>query len=183
MDDSNRLISYPRRIISGGQTGADYGGLLAGFHLGIPTGGTAPRGWRICLPSGEDGANPNLSQFGLIEHESREYPPRTQQNVADADATVWFGYTDSPGGRLTIKTAQELNKPYIFTPSPQELRRWLEEERVGVLNVAGNRLSPENPGIQQLVFATIVEAISGEKAVWRIQPLPPGGGDSANVEP
>ena len=31
-----------KKIISGGQTGADRGGLLAGRHLGIETGGTAP---------------------------------------------------------------------------------------------------------------------------------------------
>ena len=33
------------RIISGGQTGADEGGLMAAALLGIPTGGWMPRGF------------------------------------------------------------------------------------------------------------------------------------------
>jgi hypothetical protein len=32
-------------VISGGQTGADQGGLRATRACGIPTGGWAPRGW------------------------------------------------------------------------------------------------------------------------------------------
>ena len=34
------------KIISGGQTGADMGGLRAGRALNIPTGGSAPHGWK-----------------------------------------------------------------------------------------------------------------------------------------
>jgi len=33
-------------VISGGQTGADRGGLIAAKELGIPTGGTAPLGYK-----------------------------------------------------------------------------------------------------------------------------------------
>jgi hypothetical protein len=150
---------YPSKIISGGQTGADYAGLLAGVQLGLETGGTAPRGWRICLEDGRDGSNPELARFGLIEHASRDYPPRTKQNVADADGTVWFGYAGSPGGKLTVNTARRLGKPCIVNPSAHELRDWLEQNRIEVLNVAGNRLSPENPNIQDMTFRTLVEAI------------------------
>lgn len=32
-------------VLSGGQTGADLGGLRAARACGIPTGGWAPRGW------------------------------------------------------------------------------------------------------------------------------------------
>ena len=35
----------PSKIISGGQTGADMGGLLAAKDLGIRTGGWMPKGW------------------------------------------------------------------------------------------------------------------------------------------
>lgn len=34
-----------RKIISGGQTGADQGGLRAGRLLHLETGGTAPHNW------------------------------------------------------------------------------------------------------------------------------------------
>jgi hypothetical protein len=151
--------TYPSKIISGGQTGADYAGLLAGVQLGIETGGTAPRGWRICLEDGRDGSNPELAELGLTEHASRDYPPRTKQNVADADGTAWFGYAGSPGGKLTVNTAKRLGKPCIVNPSAHELRAWLDQNKIAVLNVAGNRLSPENPNIQALTLETLIEAI------------------------
>lgn len=52
------------KIISGGQTGADEGGLEGARLLGIPTGGTAPKGYRT-----ENGPNLTLRDtYGLVEH-------------------------------------------------------------------------------------------------------------------
>ncbi len=53
------------KIISGGQTGADRGGLEAGRVLGIETGGTCPKFFRT-----ETGHDVSLQGFGLVEHES-----------------------------------------------------------------------------------------------------------------
>ena len=44
------------KVVSGGQCGADLGGLLAAELLGIPTGGIAPNGFRT-----EKGKQPILS--------------------------------------------------------------------------------------------------------------------------
>jgi hypothetical protein len=126
--------------------------------LGTHTGGTAPKGWRICLPDGSDGSNPSLADFGLVEHASPEYPPRTRQNVADADGTVWFGFTESNGAKLTLGTAKRLGKPKLINPSPQALRQWVEVEQIKVLNVAGNRSSDHNPEIFITTFETLVIA-------------------------
>ena len=72
------------KIISGGQTGADIGGLLAAKELNIPTGGTAPKGYRTEL-----GSNFDLCDiFNLSEHSSDKYPPRTAANVKNSDGTV-----------------------------------------------------------------------------------------------
>jgi hypothetical protein len=71
------------KIISTGLTAADRAALEAAVELCIPTGGTAPKGWRIQNYDGSTGSDPELAQFGLVEHESAEYPPRTRQNVAD----------------------------------------------------------------------------------------------------
>ena len=88
-----------KRIISGGQTGADRGGLEAAIALGIPHGGYCPRG-RLA----EDGRVPD--RYDLTETASREYPDRTLRNIAEADATIvfieWMD-TAGPGSRLTIK--------------------------------------------------------------------------------
>lgn len=146
--------------MSGGQTGANAAGLQAAFDLGIPTGGTAPRGWRICLPDGSDGSNPELgTKFGLVEHPSYWYTARTRKNVEDSDGTVWFGYDKSPGARLTLGTATIKNKPFLVNPTAQQLADWALEKKISVLNIAGSRVSSFNPDIASVVYNTVTEAL------------------------
>ncbi|MCU0350505.1 MAG: putative molybdenum carrier protein [Flavobacterium sp.] len=143
---------------SGGQYGADLAGLVAGKILGFKTGGTAPKGYRVCNYDGSDGSNPDLKNYGLVEHSSKEYPPRTKQNVQDTDATLWVGYEHSRGGKLTIKTCKELGRDYIINPTSTELRNFVIEHQVKVLNVAGNRSSKENPDIYDRTYFLLIEA-------------------------
>ena len=163
------------KLVSGGQTGADAAGLQAAFDLGIPTGGTAPKGWRICLPDGSNGSNPELgTKFGLVEHHSYEYPPRTRLNVLHSNGTVWFGYAESPGGKLTVNTCIKQCKPYILNPTAQQLADWALENKISVLNVAGNRQSEFNPDISTITYNTVTEALKllraeadfAEEAKW-----------------
>ena len=122
------------RIISGGQTGVDRAGLEVAKELGIATGGTAPKGYRT-----QRGSDPSLKDFGLGEDASPDYRPRTIKNVQDADGTVWFGDPNSPGGRLTLSTARNLNKPNLVNPSVEQLVQWMKAKGIKTLNVAGNR--------------------------------------------
>ncbi len=112
---------------------------------GIPTGGTAPKGWAT-----EQDPAPWLAVFGLVECTEPGYPPRTIANVRDSDGTLWIGDPSSPGGRLTIGTAEALGKPLLIVrageTTPADVRGWILEARGRVLNVAGNRESTE-PGI------------------------------------
>ena len=149
-----------KKVISGGQTGADFAGLRAGRKLRLETGGTAPKGWRITLPDSSEGSNPTLKGYGLTEGKSRAYPPRTRANVRDSDGTVIFGYTESTGAILTMNTAKELNKPLIINPTPEQLREWVATNNIEVLNVAGNRASDFNPTISKDTYNTLVEAFS-----------------------
>jgi len=143
----------PRKIISGGQTGADLGGLVGARAVGIATGGTAPKGYRT-----DAGPQPEvLRAFGLVEHASSAYPPRTRCNVLDSDATVLFGRLASPGCTLTIGLCRRHRKPYLENPSAFELRRYCLVNQIAVLNVAGNR-ERTNPGIARRVATIIVEA-------------------------
>ena len=152
-----------RRIISGGQTGADYGGLLAAEDLGLETGGTAPHGFWT-----EDGQNLELrDRFGLAECESPAIPARTVQNVTDADATVLFSRdVRSPGSRLTINTCRRLGKPLVTNPSPSVLREFLRDTGAEVLNVAGNRESV-SPGTEVRVRAYVIQALQGHLSLPR----------------
>ena len=143
------------KIISGGQTGADRGGLQAGKKLGLETGGAAPKGYRT-----ENGPDPSLRDFGLAEHASPHFGPRTICNVEDSDGTVWFGLTDTRGALLTLKTAIRLDRPLLLNPSPGVLEAWIEKNHIAVLNVAGNRESL-HPGLCRQVEDYIVGELRG----------------------
>lgn len=143
-------------IISGGQTGADQGGLAAALALGLDTGGVCPAGWRT-----ERGADPSLAALGVTCHPSADYPPRTRANVAQADGTVWFGATLSVGYRCTWQAALAAHKPFLANPSLRSFRAWVETQRIRVLNVAGNRES-KNPGIFERTREFLIEALAQE---------------------
>ena len=78
------------KIISGGQTGVDAAALRAAKAVGIPTGGTAPKGWLT-----EDGPAPWLAEYGLVESDSPFYPPRTP--TASATPRRRIGPPRTPG--------------------------------------------------------------------------------------
>jgi putative molybdenum carrier protein len=141
------------RIISGGQTGADLGALEAARQMGVPTGGTAPKGYRT-----ETGPQPALLRaYGLVENESVAYARRTEANVAAADATLALGAHLDRGSALTVTICRRLGRPHRLVPDLSDdaaaaTAAWLIEEhrRVGrplTLNVAGPRESRE-PGIE-----------------------------------
>ena len=146
------------QVISGFQTGGDRGGSYAGEACGLMLGGWVPLGRRA-----DDGpiSLELMQRFSLKEHPSSAYPPRTEQNVRMADATVLFGNMSSPGCKLTIKLCKLHGKWFKENPTVDELRSMLCNSwaLVRVLNVAGNR-ERTNPGIYQLTFDTLVEALS-----------------------
>jgi Circularly permutated YpsA SLOG family len=158
-------VTFPLiKIVSGGQTGADLGALIAARDLRIPTGGFAPKGWLT-----EDGPQEALLRsFGLIECEEDGYPPRTRRNVIHSDGTLLVGEYQSGGSQLTYKIAKELKKPlFLFacathaTPDAiriAEFRDWIRRYDVKTLNVAGNRES-EMPGIGEFTRAVLLQAL------------------------
>jgi len=153
------------RIISGGQTGADQGGLEAAERLGIPTGGWMPRGFLT-----ESGLRPEFAaRYGMREHAAAEYAARTEANVCDADATLIVGDVVSIGSRNTKEFCATHGKPcYVLPwrsgePVPLEavadFRRWLADNGIGILNVAGNRESGQ-PGIHAATREFLLAALA-----------------------
>lgn len=154
-----------KAIHSGGQTGADLGGLIAGIELGLRTGGWAPAGFRT-----EDGSRPELGEIhGLKAHKSRAYQPRTKLNVSETDGTFWFGNPHSAGGKLTLGTARKMRKPLFVVewrsgwpdPHPEDTEdflSWVAKNQIETLNVAGNRESSQ-PGIRVTVANFLLSAL------------------------
>lgn len=130
------------KVISGGQTGADQAGWRVARAFGIPTGGFMPLGFLT-----EDGPRPDLAEaFGATELPTADYPTRTRRNAAEADATVWFGSTETPGARTTLGACRRLGRPFLIVEPgesirPSDVAAWIREHRVEVVNVAGNRES------------------------------------------
>jgi len=149
----------PRKIVSGGQTGADRAALDWAIERGLPHGGWCPRGRRA-----EDGAIAPC--YGLAETPTSAYEQRTEWNVRDSDGTVILTLSDtlSGGSKTTAEFARRHARPCLHLSraldaheAAERLRRFVEEHRIDVLNVAGPRASSE-PHVAQFVRAVLDRA-------------------------
>jgi hypothetical protein len=146
------------RVISGGQTGVDRAALDVARELGVPCGGWCPRGRRA-----EDGPIPE--SYPLRETPSASYPERTAWNVRDSDGTLVVTRGRPRGGTaLTVSLARRAGKPVIVAnleggANAAEIRAFLLEHRIRVLNVAGPRES-EAPGIHDQAAALLGELLA-----------------------
>jgi len=150
-----------RKIVSGGQTGADQGALAACVQRKFPYGGWVPKGRRS-----EKGRVP--AKYRMRQHWSRHYPPRTEKNVVESDGTVVFTFGPPDGGsRLTIDFARQHRKPWLAVDltmsrdaAAAKVVRWVKRRLPdrAVLNVAGSRRS-KAPGIHMAVKRVIREVL------------------------
>lgn len=155
------------RVISGGQTGADRGGIEAAFELGVETGGHAPKDYRTSR-----GNDATLAKLGLVQDMSYGYPPRTRLNVRNSDGTVIIGTNmQSPGSVLThslcVKNQKHcrqicVSEQYTNAELMEEalaLANWIRKKKITVLNVAGNRDQFASYLHQHMTFKLIQAAL------------------------
>jgi hypothetical protein len=152
-----------KKIISGGQTGADQGALEAARELGFPYGGWMPFGMRA-----ENGHVPaHFDQ--LKEHSNPGYGPRTRDNVRDSKGTVIICPTPmTPGSKATLRFCREQNKKAMVRDAAlvkadphqaaDQVWDWIVKNEIDVLNVAGTRES-KCKGLQAAVRAMVSELI------------------------
>lgn len=158
-----------RRIISGGQTGADRGGLLAAHDLGLERGGMAPLDWRA-----EDGEIPAWFRAGMMRSASAGYPVRTRANVEASGGTLILSFgplTAESGSMLTSLIARTVKKPLLAIQlgsggwlsdfAKSRVSTWLQQYEIRTLNVAGPRESRE-PGIQAATRAALNAILADE---------------------
>lgn len=135
------------KVISGGQTGVDRAGLDAAMEAGIPVGGFCPKG-RLA----EDWTVPE--EYPLIELEGGGYPARTEKNVMESDGTLILNVGKLSGGtRLTLDCAQKNGKPCLVVqldrePETESVWRWVIENSIRIMNIAGPRES-KHPGLHR----------------------------------
>lgn len=136
------------KLISGGQTGVDLAALQFAADRGLAYGGWVPKG-----RTNEDGIIPDRFK-GLTEAPDSIPATRTRLNVEASDATlILTNGANSPGTAVTQRFAAEAKRPCLSVSLGGDLawavadaRRWLEDVRPAVLNIAGPRES-EAPGI------------------------------------
>src|SRR5690349_3289616 len=126
-----------RRIVSGGQTGADRAALDWAIARGVPHSGYCPKG-RLS----EDGVIPD--RYALTELGSMSYLARTEKNVRESDGTVIFTLSEKLAGgpKRTAEFAEAHGKPCLHiwhTPRLEiaalALRAFVVDHRIQVLNV------------------------------------------------
>ena len=146
-----------KKIISGGQTGADRAALDAAIRLGIPHGGWIPKG-RIA----EDG--PLAAKYKLSEMPTDSYPERTEKNVLESDGTLIVSHGTPTGGtEYTRKMVLRHGKQMLHIDltlygnvmdAASLVTDWIAMHNIEILNVAGPRAS-KDPRIYALTLALL----------------------------
>ncbi|MFC1811730.1 putative molybdenum carrier protein [Thermodesulfobacteriota bacterium] len=149
-----------KKIVSGGQTGADQAALDTAIKLGIAHGGWISKGRKT-----ENGPLPE--KYQLQEMDTDSYAKRTEQNVIDSDGTLIISHGNLTGGSdYTRKMAIQYNRPWIhidlkqtitFTAA-ESIRSWILDHHIETLNVAGPRESTD-PEIYQAVTDVLETAM------------------------
>ena len=148
------------KIISGAQTGADRAALNFAIANGISHGGWCPKDRKA-----EDGVI-DVS-YQLQETPLSDYLQRTEWNVRDSDGTVIFsiGPILCGGSAVTAEFAQKYGRPFIHISkelikgkAATELRTFIHDHGIRVLNIAGPRASDE-PNIGLFVNETLQLAL------------------------
>jgi hypothetical protein len=156
-------------LVSGGQTGVDRAALDAALACGVPCGGWCPAGRRA-----EDGLIANI--YPLTETASASYDARTLANIRDSQGTLIlcpFGAADriaqtSAGTHLTLLGVQNSGRPLFVAElalagqdqaSVERIIRWIRDNRIFVLNVAGPRES-ESQGIHARAYGLITTLLA-----------------------
>jgi Circularly permutated YpsA SLOG family len=150
------------KIVSGGQTGVDRAALDFAIQNSFAHGGWCPRG-RLA----EDGIIQPIYQ--LRETASPEYEERTERNVLDSDATLVVARERelSSGTAFTKICAEQYRRPLLviceqdgMTQGVAVLSKFLEQNRIHTLNVAGPRES-QAPGIGKFVIQLLAIVLTG----------------------
>ena len=149
----------PKKIVSGGQTGADRAALDWAILHHISHGGWCPKG-RLAT----DG--PIDLMYQLQETESAGYRQRTKRNVVDSDATLILNMGELDGGTLgTVRFAEAFKKLHLViqldiasaVEASLQVNTWLRNGNFAALNVAGPR-EEKRLGIYLRVMTTLERA-------------------------
>lgn len=161
LNETKKMII--KKIISGGQVGADIAGIDAAMANNFPYGGWLPKGRRT-----ENGSLD--ARYRMREMKTRSYPKRTEQNVIDSDGTVIFVHGKLSGGsELTRRYAVQYHKPWLHLNMSEltaqkaikKLTHWVQVNNIEILNVAG-RSAGKDSKIYDVTFTVMSNFLSAQ---------------------
>jgi len=148
-----------KKIISGGQIGADQAALDAALKLDIPHGGWIQKGRKT-----QSGILPE--KYKLKEMPTASYGKRIEQNVMDSDSTLIISHGRLAGGAdNSRKMALEHKRPLLhidlaqidIAQAARLINSWISQHHIEILNVTGTRTS-EDPHIYKATM-DILESV------------------------
>jgi hypothetical protein len=160
-----------RKIISGGQIGADQAALDVAIKLGFPHGGWIQKGRKT-----QSGILP--AKYQLKELPTAGYKQRIEQNIIDSDGTVIISHGEPTGGaEYSRKMADKHRRPCLHVDLKEsstfviasKINTWVLENNIEVLNVTGSRASEDSTIykdtmdiVEGSILLGLVEAKPGE---------------------
>ena len=160
-----------KKIISGGQVGADQAGLDAAIKYNFPHGGWIQKGRKT-----QSGILPD--KYHLKEMSVSGYKERIEKNAIESDGTVIISHGNLAGGAdYSQKMTEKHNRPCLHidlnvTPAfmaSSEINTWIIDNNIEVLNVTGSRASEDSNVYKDTVYIiegaillSLVNAKSGE---------------------
>ena len=160
-----------KKIISGGQIGADQAALDAAIKYNFPHGGWIQKGRKT-----QSGTLPD--KYHLKEMFVSGYKERIEENVIKSDGTVIISHGDLAGGAdYSQQMTEKHNRPCLHidlsrTPAfmaSSEINTWIIENDIEIMNVTGSRASEDSDIykdtiyiIEGTILLSLVNAKSGE---------------------
>lgn len=147
-----------RKLISGMQTGADRGSLLAAYSYKYATGGLVPRGYSFL-----DGVHPEFATvYGVRQHLNTDYTECIKINIKESDGTIGFAIPWRTAlYRVVGEACSSANCHYISVAykdpiPPKAIADWILDYNISTLNVVG---VTENisPGMETRAYAYMCE--------------------------
>jgi hypothetical protein len=165
-----------RKIISGGQIGADQAALDVAIKLGISNGGWIQKDRKT-----QSGILP--VKYQLKELPTAGYKQRIEKNVIDSDGTVIISHGDPTGGaeysrkmadkhhRQCLQMDLKENSTFIIA---SKINTWVSENNIEVLNVTGSRVSEDST-----IYKDTMDIVEGAILLGLIKAKPgePGSDD------
>jgi putative molybdenum carrier protein/uncharacterized protein DUF6794 len=151
---NTRVRIMLKKIISGGQVGADQAALDAAIKYSFPHGGWIQKGRKT-----QSGTLPE--KYHLKEMFVSGHKERIEQNVIKSDGTVIISHGDLAGGAdYSQKMAKKHDRPCLHidlnvTPAfmaSSEINTWIIENDVEILNVTGSRTSEDSNVYKDTVY-------------------------------